>query len=134
MASLHLKLPSGSSQMDFKQWDSHKVAEWLQRNNFGEYQECFKTHQITGDLLPDLNYSSLREIGVLIVGDRARIIQAIKKLSIQTPTLSPKGLYSDNKRGIREDPRGPKIFLSSSYSRRYNRQRGQSIAEEISSG
>jgi hypothetical protein len=54
--------------------------QWLSENDFGEYQDNFTKHQITGDLLPDLNYATLKDIGVLIVGDRARIMQAIKKL------------------------------------------------------
>jgi hypothetical protein len=70
----------------FREWDTARVLQWLESNNFGEYKESFSKHQITGDLLPDLNYTTLKEIGVLIVGDRARIMQAIKKLQPKPPS------------------------------------------------
>ena len=54
--------------------------------------ENFLKHEITGDLLLDLNYNSLRDIGVVIVGDRARILQAIKQqfapATAKTPRLA----------------------------------------------
>jgi hypothetical protein len=75
----NLKQDSQTDLDSFKSWTKERVAEWLVLNDFGEYKDCFLQHEITGDLLLDLNYPSLKDIGVLIVGDRARILQAIKK-------------------------------------------------------
>jgi hypothetical protein len=80
----------------FQSWDAQQVGNWLTNNNFAEYKDCFIQHSITGDLLLDLNYTILRDIGVLIVGDRARILQAIKRQFVpllgnisQKPPITP---------------------------------------------
>jgi hypothetical protein len=47
-----------------------------------------------------LNYTSLKDIGVLIVGDRARIIQAVKKLlpqALGTRTFNPRSNLKTSK-------------------------------------
>jgi SAM domain (Sterile alpha motif) len=64
---------------NFKSWNPLQVAKWLNENGFKEYSDFFVEHQITGDLLLDLDYTTLKDIGVIVVGDRARILQAIKK-------------------------------------------------------
>ena len=67
------------SESDFKNWSVDRVGYWLSMNNFGEYRQQFVNNNITGDLLLQLNYTWLKEIGVLVVGDRARILQAIQR-------------------------------------------------------
>ena len=85
---------NGASMPDVPNWNSHQVCEWLEKSNFGQFVELFLAHDITGDVLIDLNYSLLKEIGVTLVGDRARILAAIKRnlksgnTSIVTDTYS----------------------------------------------
>ncbi|KAI8925135.1 sterile alpha motif/pointed domain-containing protein, partial [Entophlyctis helioformis] len=59
-------------------WDERRVAAWLAEIGFESYQAAFIENKITGEVLRELNYTYLRDIGVKIVGDRARILQAIK--------------------------------------------------------
>ena len=88
---------------NFKNWSPAQVGEWLNENGFREYSEFFVEHQITGDLLLDLDYTTLKDIGVIVVGDRARILQAIKKQFVPKsaklktssfPSLQSSSLYS----------------------------------------
>ncbi|KAJ3256213.1 hypothetical protein HK103_005672 [Boothiomyces macroporosus] len=84
---------SEKEKEDFRLWDSERVGVWLVENGFDDYKDNFLEHKITGDLLLDLNYHALLEIGVIIVGDRARILQAIKRQFNKEKTTTPKGLY-----------------------------------------
>ncbi|KAI8894705.1 sterile alpha motif/pointed domain-containing protein, partial [Globomyces pollinis-pini] len=61
-------------------WDSKQVANWLAENGFADANALFIQHEITGDILLDLNYNFLRDIGVASVGERAKILALIKKL------------------------------------------------------
>lgn len=60
-------------------WTVTDVVQWLEENGFGRFCELFIKHDITGDVLLDLNYTYLKDMGVNLVGDRARILQAIKQ-------------------------------------------------------
>ena len=75
----HQQVSSQPEFISFKDWNALKVSQWMQENGFQEYKDLFLKHEITGDLLLDLNYNNLGEIGIVNVGERARIIQAIKK-------------------------------------------------------
>lgn len=75
-------------QLAFKSWTAIQVSQWMGENGFQQYKEAFVKHEITGDLLLDLNYNNLGDIGVGVFGDRARILQAIKKnFAPPTPKL-----------------------------------------------
>jgi hypothetical protein len=85
---------------NFKNWSPVQVGEWLNENGFKEYSEFFIQHQITGDLLLDLDYPELLDIGVIAVGDRARIINAItKQFRPKMPQLKTSSLPSLNTAG-----------------------------------
>ncbi len=53
------------------------------------YSDKFIAHNITGSILPELNYEILKEIGVQKVGERARILQAVKKLGTSNRPSTP---------------------------------------------
>jgi hypothetical protein len=85
-------------ESDFKTWDKHLVGNWLISNDFGEYKEAFVRNDITGNVLLNLDYNSLKDVGVLIVGDRARILQAIRKAfaaPVIRPLQQPREMASD---------------------------------------
>ena len=104
-------LEINSSLSKFKNWSSHQVGEWLTQNGFKEYRDFFVKHEITGDLLIDLNYNILGEIGVISVGERARILQAIKKsLAPCTPRLPLAGGYKPNNHLVYHS--GARYFIS----------------------
>lgn len=59
----------------------HDIAEWLERQGFGEYAEAFARNKIDRDVLSSLTGDDLKEIGVTTVGDRRRLLDAITILS-----------------------------------------------------
>jgi hypothetical protein len=65
---------------NIEHWDNNKVCEWLLDNHLGDFIDNFIQHQITGSQLSELNYDVLREMDIKSVKERARIIQATKKL------------------------------------------------------
>ena len=60
---------------------SHKLDRWLETLGFGKYSKAFAQHQIDYDILPYLTIDDLRDIGVFAVGDRHRLLLAIRAYS-----------------------------------------------------
>jgi mitogen-activated protein kinase kinase kinase len=86
--------PHGISFADFvRSWSDAHVARWLADIKCAAYSQTFKTHDIRGDIILDLDHVSLIELGVSAIGDRLRILNAIKSLRQRaqgrsTPSLS----------------------------------------------
>ena len=53
------------------------VGGWLRGLGLGQYEEQFRDNKIDADLLPRLTVDDLKDIGVSIVGDRRRLLDAI---------------------------------------------------------
>lgn len=72
---------SRSSYLDqVKTWDSEQVSRWLTDSNVGQYADLFQSQDILGNVLLDVDQTALKEMGVRSVGDRVKIIVAIKTL------------------------------------------------------
>ena len=76
-----------------RSWSDYHVARWLADIKCAAYSSTFKAHDIRGDIILDLDQVSLIELGVSAIGDRLRILNAIKSLRQRTqgrstPTLS----------------------------------------------
>jgi SAM domain (Sterile alpha motif) len=63
-----------------QQWDEATVGEWLKSVNCGKYRQLFERNNINGDALLDCDQNILKEVGVTKVGDRIRIMVAVKAL------------------------------------------------------
>jgi SAM domain (Sterile alpha motif) len=63
-----------------QQWDEATVGDWLKSVNCGKYRQIFASNNINGDALLDCDQNILKEVGVNKVGDRIRIMVAIKSL------------------------------------------------------
>jgi len=63
-----------------QQWDEAMVGEWLKSVNCGKYRQIFASNNINGDALLDCDQNILKEVGVTKVGDRIRIMVAVKAL------------------------------------------------------
>jgi hypothetical protein len=85
---MEMQANSGTSAL--KLWSSHQVAQWLVQNGFEEFKDLFLKHEVSGDILLDLNFKLLGEIGVFLPKDRARILQIIKKVFAPTMPALPK--------------------------------------------
>ena len=56
------------------------VAEWLRKLGLEQYEPAFRENKIGADLLPSLTAEDLKDLGVILVGDRRRLLAAIAAL------------------------------------------------------
>jgi class 3 adenylate cyclase len=62
------------------------VGGWLRSLDLGQYEEKFRDNKVDVDVLPELTADDLREIGVVAVGDRRRLLAAIAALAGTQPS------------------------------------------------
>ena len=84
------------------------VGGWLRGLGLGQYEEKFRDNKIDADVLPRLTVDDLKDIGVSVVGDRRRLLDAIAAIAgagrpadaPASPTKSapPKGLQASAER------------------------------------
>jgi len=68
------------------------LGQWLDSVGLGQYAGAFEQHAIGWDVLPNLNHSILKDVGVTAAGDRVRILSAIRTLRAGTePPAVPGG-------------------------------------------
>ncbi len=65
------------------------VGKWLRGLGLGQYEEKFRDNKIDADLLPRLTVDDLKDIGVSVVGDRRRLLDAIAALADAKPADLP---------------------------------------------
>ncbi|GAA5808536.1 hypothetical protein MFLAVUS_001927 [Mucor flavus] len=65
---------------DVKLWPEAKVTEWLHNQSLKRFSQKFTEHNITGSVLLDLDYESLKAMDIKTVGERVRLSVAIKSL------------------------------------------------------
>ncbi len=58
-----------------------EVEAWLRGLGLEEHAPAFREHAVTADLLPTLTGEDLRELGIVKVGDRRRVLNAIARLA-----------------------------------------------------
>lgn len=71
-----------------QQWDEQTVGEWLKSVNCDKYRQMFAKNNINGDALLDCDQNILKEVGVTKVGDRIRIMVAVKALRARAMSIS----------------------------------------------
>lgn len=87
--------PPGISYAAFlRSWADDQVARWLSEIKCGCYQETFKANDIRGDILLELDQTTLKELGISCIGDRLRILNAVK---ILRQCVAAKGVARDYK-------------------------------------
>ena len=65
---------------------SQKVSLWLEDLGLGKYSEVFEENEIGWDLLPELDQTTLKDIGVEIAGHRLRILKAVSTIDSNPQT------------------------------------------------
>ena len=65
------------------------IRQWLEALGLGEYAEAFAKNKIDANVLPDLTNDDLKDIGVVAVGDRRKILAAISNLGIEAGAVAP---------------------------------------------
>src|SRR3984893_12609237 len=62
------------------------VGGWLRGLGLGQYEEKFRDNKIDADLLPRMTVDDLKDIGVSVVGDRRRLLDAIAAIAGAGPS------------------------------------------------
>jgi mitogen-activated protein kinase kinase kinase len=76
-----LEPPPGVPFVDFvRTWTDSHVATWLGGIKCGSHAGTFKANDIRGDVLLELDQDTLKEMGIASIGDRLRILNAVKSL------------------------------------------------------
>jgi class 3 adenylate cyclase len=73
------------------------VTAWLRGLGLSRYEQAFRDHAITGEILPRLTADDLKELGVSAVGDRRVLLDSIaalrsRKISDQAAREAPKAV------------------------------------------
>jgi len=63
------------------------VGGWLRSLGLGQYEAAFCDNEIDGDVLPKLTAEDLKDLGVVVVGHRRKIMSAIEALN--APSAAP---------------------------------------------
>ncbi|KAH7340244.1 hypothetical protein B0J17DRAFT_715475 [Rhizoctonia solani] len=76
-----LEPPPGVSYADFvRGWNDEQVALWLSSLGCGHQAATFSDNDIRGNVILDLDQHALKEMEITSVGDRIKILNAIKGL------------------------------------------------------
>src|SRR5215471_15920464 len=68
------------------------MVEWLRSLGLGRYEQAFRENRIESEVLPSLTVEDLKDLGVTLVGDRRRLLDAIAALAnkhIREPQAEP---------------------------------------------
>src|SRR6266404_354990 len=71
------------------------VAAWLQSLGLDRYEPLFRDNEIDWEVLPKLTSEDLKEIGVVAIGHRRKLLDAIAALGAPTPAADASGLHAE---------------------------------------
>jgi mitogen-activated protein kinase kinase kinase len=80
-SAMYSEPPPGMTYQEFlRTWSDNHVARWLADIKCGIHASTFKANDIRGDVLLELDQVTLKEMGITSIGDRLRIVNAVKAL------------------------------------------------------
>jgi mitogen-activated protein kinase kinase kinase len=96
-----LEPPPGVTYGDFiRTWTDNHVARWLTDIKCGTHAGTFRANDIRGDILLELDQVTLKEMGVSSIGDRLRIVNAVKALRQRTAARPVLDTTRPNRLGV----------------------------------
>ncbi|KAJ6596932.1 ste11-like protein [Mycena vulgaris] len=96
--------PPGTAYADFiRTWTDAHVARWLTDIKCANHAATFRENDIRGDILLELDQTTLQEMGVSSIGDRLRIINAVKSLRQRSAARVPATPILESMRSLRLD-------------------------------
>ncbi len=66
------------------------IAAWLRNLGLEQYERAFRDNAIDGEVLPKLTAEDLKELGVVAVGHRRKLLDGIAALRAQATCRSPR--------------------------------------------
>ena len=64
------------------------VAAWLRELGLGQYEQAFNDNAVDGEVLPRLTADDLRDLGVVAIGHRRKLLDAIAALRAHAPKVA----------------------------------------------
>jgi class 3 adenylate cyclase len=64
------------------------VGDWLRKLGLERYEPAFRENKVTGEILPKLTAEDLKDLGVVLVGDRRLLLDAIGSLRLEAGSRS----------------------------------------------
>jgi class 3 adenylate cyclase len=80
------------------------VGGWLRGLGLGQYEEQFRDNKIDADVLPRLTVDDLKDIGISVVGDRRRLLDAIAVIACAGPASPTKSAPSKGHQAAERRP------------------------------
>jgi SAM domain (Sterile alpha motif) len=65
------------------------IGGWLQQLGLERYEQAFRENEIDATILPRLTADDLKELGVVLVGHRRLLLEAIAGLVADRPAPAP---------------------------------------------
>lgn len=91
-----------AGEPEILQWEEEHVNEWLISIGYGQYQGFIYEHGITGEVLVQLDFDSLKEIGVRSAGHRLDLLRAIYRLKVENGVAIEPEHYVPNSEAIED--------------------------------
>lgn len=89
------------SSLNASEWTTSEVVQKLQSLGLGQYGNSFLGNDITGEVLPNLTDSHLKELGIKLIGHRLTILDFIKNISEGQPsTVAAKKTTTSNQYNV----------------------------------
>ncbi|KAG9045186.1 ATP binding [Tulasnella sp. UAMH 9824] len=111
-SSSGLEPPSGIAYRQFvSTWTDGHVAQWLTEAKCAKVVPMFRANHIRGDVVLDLEQNVLKEMGITSVGDRIKIMSAVKALRVRcsragaTLGANPRLMLNNGQDGVMHSPR-----------------------------
>ena len=70
----------GNDEQPYLNWTSRELADFVEKAGLKSYASMIITHKITGKVAPLLTDADLKEMGMIVVGERMRFKQLILSL------------------------------------------------------
>src|SRR5215813_11116313 len=71
-----------------KRGTSLDIGDWLRGLGLERYERAFRENRVEADVLPSLTVEDLKDLGVTLVGDRRRLLDAIAALGSAVPAAA----------------------------------------------
>lgn len=76
------------------------IARWLRSLGLEGYEQASRENRIGADILPSLTAEDLKDLGITLIGDRRRLLDAIGALRANAPSRTGLGLSDQGSRSI----------------------------------
>src|SRR5690348_11825882 len=72
------------------------VRDWLRRLGLEQYEAAFRKNAVDAEVLPTLTADDLKEMGIVPIGHRRRLLEAIAALRLKTAPDEPPAQVSSS--------------------------------------